>query len=126
MILITGGAYQGKTAFAAGLLGISPEDMTDGRVCTPEEALSAGCINSFHALVRRLPEPVLFTEELCRRNAGAVVIMDEIGCGIVPMEKSERVWRENTGRCGCIIAARSDTVVRLVCGIPSVIKGELP
>ena len=49
--------------------------------------------------------------------------MDEIGCGIVPMEKSERVWRENAGRCGCIIAANSVKVIRIVCGIPDIIKG---
>ena len=115
MILITGGAYQGKTAFAAGLLGIAPEDMADGRVCTPEEALSAGCINSFHALVRRMPEPGLFTEELCRRNAGAVVIMDEIGCGIVPMDPFERKWREECGLFSQRLAACSK-VIRVVCG----------
>lgn len=127
MTMVTGGAYQGKTAFVTERLGIAPEDIADGRICTPEEAVSARCISSFHELVKRLGEECIpFTEELCRSNERAVIIIDEIGCGIVPLEKSERVWRENVGRCGCIIAARSDSVIRLVCGIPSVIKGEMP
>lgn len=127
MIMVTGGAYQGKTAFVTERLGIAHDEIIDGRICTPEEALSARCITCFHTLVKRLgDESIPFTEGLCRTNKSAVIIIDEIGCGIVPMEKSERVWRENVGKCGCIIAARSDSVIRLVCGIPSAIKGEMP
>ena len=126
MIMITGGAYQGKTAFVTERLGIAPEDIADGRICTPEEGFSACCISSFHELVKRLGvECIPFTEELCRINERAVIIIDEIGCGIVPLEKSERVWRENVGRCGCIIAAESDTVVRVICGIAEFLKGEI-
>ena len=50
--------------------------------------------------------------------------MNEIGCGIIPLEKSERKWREITGRAGCIIAERAETVYRVCCGIATVIKGE--
>ena len=54
-----------------------------------------------------------------------IFIINEIGCGIIPLEKSERIWREQTGRAGTVIAKNSDTVVRIICGIPTVIKGEL-
>ena len=124
MVMITGGAYQGKTAYAMQNCGIPANEITDGKSCVPEEALKARCITDYHELVRRLgDEGMTFTEELCHRNDEAVIIMDEIGCGIIPLEKSERVWRENVGRCGCIIAAHSETVVRMVCGIPTFIKG---
>ena len=127
MVMITGGAYQGKTACAVGNFGISQDEIISGRSCTPHEAMSAKCITDLQELLRRLGDgSVAFAQELCRRNSSAVIIMEEIGCGIVPMEKSERVWRENVGRCGCIIAASSETVVRMVCGIPTVIKGEMP
>ncbi len=127
MIMITGGAYQGKAAWAAERLGISENCIKSGRSCTPEEAMTAGCITDYQELVRRLGDGCTdFTSELCIRNSSAVIIMDEIGCGIVPMEKSERVWRENVGRCGCIIAANSEMVVRMVCGIPTAIKGDMP
>ncbi|MBR6242734.1 MAG: bifunctional adenosylcobinamide kinase/adenosylcobinamide-phosphate guanylyltransferase, partial [Ruminococcus sp.] len=65
-----------------------------------------------------------FTQELCRNSPEMIIVIDEIGCGIVPVEKSERVWRENVGRCGCIIAENSELVIRVVCGIPTVIKGD--
>ncbi|MBE5996849.1 MAG: hypothetical protein E7240_05795 [Lachnospiraceae bacterium] len=50
------------------------------------------------------------------------VISDEIGNGIVPNDPFEREWREATGRLLREIAMRSDRVVRIVCGMPQVIK----
>jgi adenosyl cobinamide kinase/adenosyl cobinamide phosphate guanylyltransferase len=125
MVMITGGAYQGKTAYVTREFGIAPEDITDGRSCDIASLSTARCISSYHELVRRLgADCTCFTEELCRRSPDTVIIIDEIGCGIVPMEKSERLWRENVGRCGCIIASHSKKVIRVVCGIPAFIKGE--
>ena len=37
-----------------------------------------------------------------------------------------RADREAAGRLSCLLAARADAVVRVFCGIPTVIKGELP
>ena len=54
-----------------------------------------------------------------------VVICSETGCGIVPLDKKERLAREATGRLMCALAAEADTVVRMICGIPQVIKGEI-
>ena len=123
MILITGGAYQGKTAYVMREYGI--EEISDGRVCSFEEAKNSRCIGNYEELVRRLGDNCIsFTEELCRSVPDRIIIMREIGCGIVPLEKSERVWRENVGRCGCIIAANSEKVIRMVCGLPQVINGE--
>lgn len=125
MVMITGGAYQGKTAYVTRKFGIAPEDIADGRSCDIASLSTARCISSYHELVRRLgADCTRFTEELCRRSSDAVIIIDEIGCGIVPMEKSERLWRENVGRCGCIIASHSEKVIRVICGIPAFIKGE--
>ena len=56
-------------------------------------------------------------------NPDIVIIINEIGAGIIPLEKSERIWREETGRAGCILAENSAEVVRVICGIPVKIKG---
>ena len=56
----------------------------------------------------------------------AVVIATEVGGGIVPMDAGERHNREQAGRLACLLAERADTVVRVCCGIPQVLKGELP
>lgn len=129
MILITGGSYQGKKAFAAELLDCSPAEFADGRECAHSDLYGKKCITDYHILIRRLissgKDPVEFTQRLCEDSSDTIIVMDEIGCGIIPLERSERIWREAVGRCGCIIADNSETVVRMVCGIPTVIKGVL-
>ncbi|MBR5683624.1 MAG: bifunctional adenosylcobinamide kinase/adenosylcobinamide-phosphate guanylyltransferase [Ruminococcus sp.] len=127
MKFVVGGAYQGKTAAACELFGFDESEIVNGSVCVFEEAFTAKCINSYHRLIERLiaegASPLDFTKKLCAENGNAVIIMDEIGCGIVPVEKSERRRREETGRCGCMISSASDTVVRVICGIPVFLKG---
>ena len=55
MVMITGGAYQGKTACAVGNFGISQDEIISGRSCTPEEAMSAKCITDLQELLRIWP-----------------------------------------------------------------------
>ena len=125
MILITGGAAQGKRALAE-KLGITL--FTDGASAAYDEILAAECVTNAHLLVRRLTDDGAdlagFAQRLC--TSAKVVIINEIGCGIVPIEKEERTWRENVGCFGCALAAAAETVVRVTCGIPAVIKGEMP
>ena len=126
MVFITGGAAQGKHTFAEKDLGVRA--FTDGSSCTPEDVFTAECVTEYHELIGRLmktgADPTEFTARLCRENPSAVVIMNEVGSGIVPIDRGEREWREMVGRCGCIIAEGSETVVRMVCGVADVIKGE--
>lgn len=65
----------------------------------------------------------LLAEELARYE---VVIATEVGGGVVPVSRSERAAREAAGRLSCLLARRAETVVRVFCGIPLVLKGELP
>ena len=128
MILITGGAYQGKNDFAKERFCINDGDMLGGGECGFDEALSAACITEYHELIRRLiaqrQDPVEFTARLCDENSGAVIIMNEVGCGIIPLDKGERLWREQVGRCGCVIARYSEQVWRVTCGTAQMIKGD--
>ncbi|MDE6849147.1 MAG: bifunctional adenosylcobinamide kinase/adenosylcobinamide-phosphate guanylyltransferase [Ruminococcus sp.] len=125
MRLITGGAFSGKTEFVVSEFGI--HDIKDGADCVMSEIFTAKCIKNYHIFVKRLMEenidPVEFTLKLCSENSDITVIMNETGCGIVPIEKSERLWREMCGKCGCIIADKSSVVVRVICGIGTYIKG---
>ena len=38
----------------------------------------------------------------------------------------QRAAREAAGRLSCLLAARAETVVRVCCGIPQLLKGEWP
>ncbi|MBR1592078.1 MAG: bifunctional adenosylcobinamide kinase/adenosylcobinamide-phosphate guanylyltransferase [Ruminococcus sp.] len=126
--MIIGGAYQGKRAFAREYFGIN--NMLDGRICDYDEIFGAECVFNFHMLIKRLVDEnidcVEFTQKIIDENSDIVIITDEIGCGIIPLEKSERIWRENAGKCGCMIAASSEKVIRVFCGILTVIKNTAP
>jgi adenosyl cobinamide kinase/adenosyl cobinamide phosphate guanylyltransferase len=61
-------------------------------------------------------------EELITKNPSAFIICNELGYGIVPMDKADRVYRETVGRCLCRLAASSERVVRVVCGLGMTIK----
>lgn len=128
MIMITGGAFSGKKDYAKKRFGFSDEEILNGENCSLEAVFSAKCIADYQLIVKRLLEEnadvQAFTERLCKENPNAVVIINEIGAGIIPLEKSDRIWREETGRSGCLIARNSSEVIRLACGIPTTIKGE--
>lgn len=85
--------------------------------------------NQFHLFVRHALSLGLEPSEIWERVSGfaderpnLVVICDEIGNGIVPMEQKERRYREETGRMLCKLAAKADCVERIFCGIPVKIK----
>ncbi|MGN0684232.1 MAG: bifunctional adenosylcobinamide kinase/adenosylcobinamide-phosphate guanylyltransferase [Oscillospiraceae bacterium] len=128
MTLIVGGAYQGKTEFAAGLLCIPCEQILNGETCDIEEIFSASAVRHFEALVKRVleeGEPRNLARELCAKNPDVIVLVNEIGSGIIPIDKLERDWREEVGRESCILAEFADTVIRMNCGIPTTIKGTV-
>ena len=123
MILITGGTAQGKTAFASTMC----RNIADGRTVGFDDSLKAyDCIDDCHELIRRLMDAGMDAEAYFARIAdecpGMVFVIAEIGCGILPLDRGEREYREITGRTGCMLAERSDKVYRLICGIPQRIK----
>lgn len=133
MILVTGGAFQGKTDFVKERFSLSDSDFSDGESCPFHQIGDKPALNRLHLLVKRLLEAGYSEEEMeasILQGLGAgnccVVLTDEIGCGIVPMKKEERLWREWAGRLSCRLAKEADAVVLIQCGLPTVLKGELP
>lgn len=103
MIFITGPLYSGKRTFAQKFPGT--------RI----------------AEVQQLAEQAENLETLADElSAYDLVIATEVGGGVVPVDPAERAAREAAGRLACLLAARADCVVQLFCGIPTVLKGELP
>ena len=57
MIIIIGGAFQGKKQYAERVTGIPGNQMTDGADCSLEEIYSCQCLYHFHEWVKeRLKE----------------------------------------------------------------------
>ncbi len=128
MILIIGGAYQGKLAYAKDRY---PEIVwTDGGTCGKEELLECNGIFHFHKLIERMMRDgrdikslLELADRLVIKNPEIVIVTDEIGYGIVPADVFEREYRENTGRVCTALAAKAEEVYRVICGIGTKIKG---
>lgn len=126
MILVTGGCFQGKTAYACEIFGISREEAADGMVCAPEDIYRVKLLYHFHEYIRRMMQTgqEFSMERLLRENPGIVLVTNELGYGVVPIDKFDREYREKTGRVCCEIAKRAKEVHRVVCGLGTVIKND--
>ena len=132
MILITGGTSSGKATFARNLaaqhgwseddVAFNVEELLWGQVEGAGQIAPAGDDTAGHA-DNKAPSA---TPELIERLAAkAIVTCSEVGAGIVPLDAQERAWREAVGRMSCELASQADVVVRMVCGIPVVLKGDM-
>ena len=74
------------------------------------------------AVLARGQEPREFARRFCEEHPQAIVIANEVGAGVVPMEASDRAFREAVGRALCVVAQQAEQVTRCVCGIGVRIK----
>ena len=118
MKFITGGAYQGKLEYAKRLY--PDAKWAGGAGGSFEELLSCGAVNHFHLFVRRwLREgrtPKELTKAILDKNSSLIIVCDEIGCGLVPVDAFERAYREAVGRICTELVKYADEVHRVTCG----------
>ena len=105
-VLIVGGAHQGKAALARALYPALP------------------CVENLHVRVREELAAGRDPMALLERLRGHVVTCDEVGCGVVPIDRADEAYREAVGRLCCALAAEADAIVRVTAGLPQYIKGE--
>lgn len=129
MILVIGGAYQGKTHFVTEHFPINEQELINGENCNLDELVGAKAINHFERLVyqfmieKKLILP--FMEDLLQKNNDIVIITTEIGCGLVPIDKFDREYRETVGRACCELVKRANQVYRVQSGIATKIYDRL-
>lgn len=128
MWLITGGAYQGKLDYALKKTKMKIEDTIDGASCSMGELIRKPLVNHFHLWIKRMLEEKqdirVLVEQIKEENPNLVIITNELGCGIVPVDPFDREYREETGRVCQILANEAKEVHRVVCGIGMVIKDD--
>jgi len=126
MILITGGAFQGKKAYAMEKFSVEEHTFADGGCCPFDAIYEARGIFHFHEYIRRSlregRDVSRLAEEIVRRNPELVIVVNELGSGVVPVDSFDREYRETVGRICCALAGEAREVHRVVCGIGMVIK----
>ena len=139
LILVTGGAYQGKHAFAGRL---KEEAEASGRALRVLDGLQeslerlAGDPRGEDEIAAEIAAGIArevsrgsageasrgSAGEVSRGSGGVIVIIPEVGCGIVPVSRTDRRLRELTGRTASALAGMADEVWRVQCGIPQRLK----
>ncbi|MCD8155445.1 MAG: bifunctional adenosylcobinamide kinase/adenosylcobinamide-phosphate guanylyltransferase [Clostridiales bacterium] len=126
MEMIIGGAFQGKESYAREKY---PEiKWKKGTELTEEELFAAEGVLDFQEYVRRCllegKELSDFSKRLFQENPDLILVSQEVGYGVVPVDAFDREYREAVGRVCTELAGCSARVTRVVCGIGMVIKGE--
>lgn len=125
MILIFGGAYQGKLNFAKQKFGITDEDVhicCEGRGIPHDSRAYCNIEKVFLQLVKQNIDVVEALKSHKDEFKDKIIIVNDISQGIVPVDKTLRAWREATGRAMMYLAGEAEEVYRVFCGIGQQIK----
>jgi adenosylcobinamide kinase/adenosylcobinamide-phosphate guanylyltransferase len=106
MVLVIGGANQGKYTFA--------------------KSISDDVVRDFHLQIRDCMKQGRDAWELAERtlqeHSEGIITIAELGCGLVPTDAFDRDYRECVGRISCMFAEKAEAVYRVSCGIPIKIR----
>ncbi len=135
MILVIGGYAQGKLEYVKEKYLTGEEDIFDFDVDDIAELKrysdgsfsdSLIVLNNINSLIKKElddgKDPEELLEKILSKFNNAIIITDEVGNGIVPIDKNERIYREKTGRLQCMLAQNADEVIRVTCGLGQRIK----
>lgn len=113
MIFVIGGAYQGKTEYVK-------EHFSNCRIwdhyhLTVWEQLDNG------------KDPLKEAERMLETDGkktgkDLVIVSNELGYGLVPVDVKQREYREVNGRVNCYFAQQAQEVIHMVCGQAQRIK----
>lgn len=127
MKLVIGGTAQGKLEYVLLKHDVQKNMVWDG-VLPNDRELNGNIviINHLHQWIKNCmvsggcPKDEIMSFLDC--NEDCIIICDEIGNGIVPIDPFEREYRERTGRILVQLAMRAEEVERIICGIGQKIK----
>ncbi len=125
MILVFGGAYQGKLDYVLDRFSLTENDVYK---CTfdcadlPQNKRVIYELDKwlYALIIKDKSDSEIYAElEKITQNYDVIIICNDISCGVVPVKEADRKWREVTGRVLSRITKNSDEVIRLFCGIPT-------
>lgn len=126
MILIIGGAYQGKLEYAKENYFIKDEEVFACNEGCRTPDLSKKVIYGLHQLIYEQIRSNMDTGDFLKTNlnlfSDKIIICDDISCGVVPMDAQMRSFREAVGRALAYLSKNADEVIRVFCGLGTRLK----
>lgn len=133
MILIIGGAYQGKLDYAKKEYDLKENDVF---MCSAGKSVEPGvhpgidfsrkCVSSIEefafACVSAGVEPLDYFVEHESEWQDSILICEDIFCGVVPLGADLREWRQATGRLCKYLSQQAESVIRVFCGLEQKLK----
>ncbi|MDR3598311.1 bifunctional adenosylcobinamide kinase/adenosylcobinamide-phosphate guanylyltransferase [Clostridium sp.] len=124
MILIFGGAYNGKLEFVKEKFH---KDNGEIFFCKDRNLnYDKKVICGLHIFTRACVANKINSLDILKNNINylknKIIICDEVNSGIVPMGREDRIWREETGRVMQFLSQNSDSVYRIFFGIENKLK----
>lgn len=118
MILIFGGAYQGKLDYAK-------ENFHLNKICdctvAAEPDLSVDCLCNTEEFVMNCVKAGIEAREWFEAREeqwkDKVIVVTDVSQGVVPIDRDVRAFREMNGRLMVYLAGKADRVIRVFCGI---------
>jgi adenosyl cobinamide kinase/adenosyl cobinamide phosphate guanylyltransferase len=127
MRLIIGGYAQCKLTYVINKYNIEKEKIWDSELPKDTEELNGTIVinhlnNWIKSQIKNNGNPEDKITNFINNYPDCIIISDEIGNGIVPIDKFEREYRERTGRIQIELARKATEVERVICGIGQKIK----
>ena len=120
MVLIIGGAYQGKLDYAKETFSITDADVA---ICGAEGIdFSKRCIYKIEEFTYNHPDPIGYFHAHRSEWQNSILILQDIFCGVVPMGAENRAWRQRTGRLVQYLSREATQVSRIFCGLEQRLK----
>lgn len=125
MVLIFGGAYQGKLDFAMKKFNIKDTDIF---TCTEDSFpdFSKKIIDRAELFFLKCVKDGIEPRDILCENINIlqdkIVIARDISQGIVPIDPVQRAWREASGRAMMYLAGEAEEVYRVFCGLSEKLK----
>lgn len=125
MVLIFGGAYQGKLDFAMKKFNIKDTDIF---TCTEDSFpdFSKKIIDRAELFFLKCVKDDIEPRDILCENINMlqdkIVIARDISQGIVPIDSVQRAWREASGRAMMYLAGEAEEVYRVFCGLSEKLK----
>lgn len=130
-VVVLGGAFQGKKDWIKKQWNIEKEESDWKIIEHIEDWIKKEIMDIYQKCLQENKE--IEEQGICEciwkkmdkkwiKEENCIYIINEIGSGMVPMGKEERLYRETVGRITCNMAKKADEVYRIVAGYPLRIK----